>query len=46
MCEYKILYLYLQAHPIYLFQLLDIGVFGSLKQNYKILLAKKIRFII
>ena len=36
--------LYLPAHSTHLLQLLNVGVFGSLKQNYKTLLAEKTRF--
>lgn len=31
----------LSAHSTHLLQLLDVGVFNHLKQNYKTLLAKK-----
>lgn len=40
------MYLYLLAYFIYLLQFLNIEVFNSLKQNYKMLLAEKTQFII
>ena len=42
--EHKIVCLYLPAHSTHLLQPLDVGVFGPLKQNYKMLLAEKTRF--
>ncbi len=42
--EHKIVCLCLPAHSTHLLQPLDVGVFGPLKQNYKTLVAEKIRF--
>lgn len=42
--KHKGIYLYLLTDSTYLLQLLNIGVFGSLKQDYKMLLAKKTSF--
>lgn len=42
---YKIRYLYLLFHVIYILQLLDVNIFGLLKQNYKKLLFQKLCFI-
>ena len=39
--KHKILCLYLSAHFTHLLQPLDVGIFGFLKQNDKLLLAKK-----
>lgn len=44
--EQKIVCLCLPAHSTYLLQSLDVGIFSSLKQNYKMLLANKTWFII
>lgn len=37
--------LYLPAHSTHLLQLLDVNIFGFLKQNHKTLPSKKTRFI-
>ncbi len=42
--EYKIVCLCLPAHSTHVLQPLNVGIFGSLKQNYKTLLAEKTRF--
>ena len=42
--EHKIVCLCWPAHSTHLLQPLDVRVFGSLKQNYKTLLAKRTRF--
>ena len=42
--EHKIVCLCLPAHSAHLLQPLDVGVFGSLKQNYKTLLTEKAWF--
>ena len=42
--KHKIVCLCLPAHSRHLLQPLDVGVFGSLKRNYKTLLAEKTRF--
>ena len=40
----KIIYLCLLSYLTYLLQLMNVGVFGTLKQNYKKLLSKKTLF--
>ncbi len=42
--QHKIVCLCLPIHSTHLLQLLDVGVFGLLKQNYKTLLAEKTQF--
>ena len=42
--KHKIVCLYLLTYSMHLLQSLNISVFGSLKQNYKTLLAEKTRF--
>lgn len=38
--KYKIIYLYLLIYLTHLLKTLNIGIFGPLKRNYKILLVK------
>ena len=42
--KYKIVCLCLPTQPTHLLQLLNVGIFSPLKQNYKTLLAEKTRF--